>query len=75
MLIKMQKSLVNLIYGQMIFFLSLMNVTSRNCLPFQGNDCVFSCNEQKKVHLTATITIDSTSETTLGLLGLSSSVL
>ena len=31
-------------------FLSLRNVTSRNCSPFQTNECVFSRNEQQKVY-------------------------
>ena len=30
-------------------FLSLMNVTLRNCSPFHANECVFSQNEQQKV--------------------------
>ena len=31
-------------------FLSRRNVTSRNCSPFQTNECVFSRNEQQKVY-------------------------
>ena len=29
--------------------LALMNVSSRNWLPFYANECVFSRNEQQKV--------------------------
>ena len=47
MLIKMQKSLVNLIYVKMfVFFFALMNVSSRYWSPFHANEYVFSLNEQ-----------------------------
>ena len=48
MLIKIKKSLWNLIYAQMIVFCS-WNITSRNCSSFHANECVFSHNEQQKV--------------------------
>ena len=41
MLVKMRKLSLNRIYGQMIVFQSLMNVTSRNRSPFHANGCVF----------------------------------
>ena len=50
MLIKIKKSLWNLIYAQMIVFCS-WNITSRNCSSFHANECVFSHNEQQKVQL------------------------
>ena len=50
MLIKMQKSLLNLIYAQMFVFFALMNVSSLYWSPFHANDCVFSRNEQQKVY-------------------------
>ena len=46
MLIKMQKSLVNLIYVKMFVFFALMNVSSRYWSPFHANEYVFSLNEQ-----------------------------
>ena len=49
MLIKIQKSLWNLIYAQMIVFLSLINATSRNSSAIYANECIFSHNEQQKV--------------------------
>ena len=48
MLIKIKKSLWNLIYAQMIVFCR-WNITSRNCSSFHANECVFSHNEQQKV--------------------------
>ena len=48
MLIKMQKSLLNLLYAQMIVFSSLMNVTSSNCSPFHANGAHFLVMNSKR---------------------------
>ena len=45
----MQKSLLNLIYQKMIFFLSLTSTISRNCSPSYANEYVDSRKEQQKV--------------------------
>ena len=48
MLIKMQKSLLNLIYVRMFVFLTLMNVSLRYWSPFHANVCVFSVKISKR---------------------------
>ena len=48
MLIKMQKSLLNL--GANVRFFALMNASPRCWSPFHTNECVFSRNEQQKVY-------------------------
>ena len=49
MLIKMQKIVMESDLRANDRFLSLMNVTLRNCSPFHANECVFSHNKQQKV--------------------------
>ena len=49
MLIKMQKIVWESDLRANDRFLSLMNVTLRNCSPFHANECVFLHNKQQKV--------------------------
>ena len=51
MLIKMQKSQLNLIYAQTVRIFALMNVSSHYWSSFHANDCVFSRDEQQKVYI------------------------